>query len=261
MSPYDATRAQPHDSAVLTLQELLEEINLETREGAYERDEPDLFLGSPGNQIPLEIKTVNKYGRVSISKRQLAAYRRNYRDLYLGIVPHRWKTADDFGFVSINQLLLFDTHTFVGDGKTANEIEFLSIEVPKFWIPRPREVVERVSIEREPIQLGMDGRETPVSQVAVYRHLGETQRDILNRISFWPATGTEIGTYLHAIGDHSMCGVYARDSKYSSPYTGLGCCGEASSRGSSVAKSLDGPLVKRPLDDRWTLAPENWYGS
>ncbi len=107
------------------------------------------------------------------------------------------------------------------------------------------------------VQLGLDGSAT--LDVDAHRRLGFRQRDVLRHIAIWPSSSTEIGTFIHQQLQHGEgCGHYARDSKYASDYHGSGCCAEASSTGSRVARSLVDSLDLLKDTRRWKARDESW---
>lgn len=106
-------------------------------------------------------------------------------------------------------------------------------------------------------QLALDGSAT--TDPNAHRRLGFRQRDVLKHIALWPSNSTEIGTFIHQqLQGGEGCGHYARDSKYASDYHGLGCCAEASSTGSRVARSLIDSLDLIEEGRRWKARDEAW---
>lgn len=104
-------------------------------------------------------------------------------------------------------------------------------------------------------QLSFDGSAT--TDPTRFRRIGNRQRDVLRHIAFWPSTSTELGTFIHQqIYGGELCGQYARDAKYDAPYQGHGCCAEASSTGSKIARSLVESLDIE--GKRWRVRDEAW---
>lgn len=136
-----------------------------------------------------------------------------------------------------------------------NGVWRLIFDIPKLQSGRAL-TLEDFSADQD-VQLGLDGSAT--IDPSAHRSLGFRQKDVMKHIAIWPSNSTEVGTFIHQqLQGGEGCGHYARDSKYASEYHGLGCCAEASSTGSQVARSLIDSLDLIENGRRWKARDEIW---
>jgi hypothetical protein len=262
MSPFSKERAREHDAHLEWALDVMTKAGLPIVQW-HDRDhtQPDLGLETPTGLMPVEFKLARPFrdglsvvSSVSQWERFSELPRMHYAIIYPGSVAQA-----DIALVSRGQLAERQSQIFRGSNYLDNNW-MIGFDVPPHYSRYVSPAFQRHEhlLDLDPhrdLQLGLDGTVTP--HPITRRTLGETQREILKYVSYWPGTSTEIGTFIHEQYEHGSCGHFARDHKYASPYSGLGCCAEASSRGSAVAKSLEGALW-RDDNRRWRVRDEAW---
>lgn len=262
MSPFSTERAQEHDAHLEWVLDVMHRAGMPVVQWHEEdHSKPDLGLETPTGLMPIEFKIARPFrerlsvvSSVSQWERFSELPRMHYAIIYPGAVAQA-----DIALVSRGQLAERPSETFRGSERLDNNW-MIGFDVPPHYsrYVSPSYQRHEALLDLDPhrdLQLGLDGSVTP--HPVTRRTLGETQREVLKYVSYWPGTSTEIGTFIHEQYEHGSCGHYARDHKYNSAYSGRGCCAEASSRGSQVAKGLEGALV---LDEnrRWRVRDEAW---
>ena len=208
-----------------------------------------LALATPSGPFPLSRALVKEHDRTDslIARFDRERWEREMeleRIAFLLIYPH------DFHLVSREQLAERQWY-YTRNGRKYDIV----FDIPKLKSGRALTLDDFE--DDQDVQLGLDGSAT--LDPTAHRHLGFRQRDVMRHIAIWPSNSTEIGTFIHQQlqGGHG-CGHYARDSKYASEYHGLGCCAEASSTGSQVARSLIDSLDLIEEGRRWKARDESW---
>lgn len=209
-----------------------------------------LALATPTGPFPLSRALVKKHDRTDslITRIDFSRWERELeleRIAYLIMYPH-----GTHHLVSREQLL--ERQWYKTRNGRAYDVVF---DIP--LLKSGRALTLDDFSEDQDVQLGLDGSAT--LDPSAHRHLGFRQRDVLKHIAIWPSNSTEVGTFIHQqLQGGEGCGHYARDSKYASDYHGLGCCAEASSTGSQVARSLIDSLDLIEEGRRWKARDESW---
>lgn len=213
-------------------------------------DAGQLALATPTGPFPLRRQMVRRYPGT--------------KALVTKMDPDRWEAELELERVAY--LLLYPhAHHLVSREQLADRQWHLTKNDDGLWrivfdIPKLK-AYRAKTLEDLPedvdAQLALDGSAT--TDPNAHRRLGFRQRDVLKHIALWPSNSTEIGTYIHQqLQGGEGCGHYARDSKYAGDYHGLGCCAEASSTGSRVARSLIDSLDLIEEGRRWKARDEAW---